>query len=244
MRQAGLPAVVVENDQGKPTQVIFDGMHVVYWQDTNGYSLLSSYSDGSDTSLNIYESTYAEMFNNPDPRPIFLFDQVDHTSSFLECLHRSGYDWGMAYDEAPNVAAAQIMTRVLAAMLIANQKWADCVQHVWTDVTTTMYAVDLPIDITDDQLRAVLAVCPTSGLINDYTWIELYMRYPTQAYYSGNLVNPIIVFELSGLAAAYPPGWMPDAQRQGIIDRVSQLAGILNQAKDPAYPLFYPQYGR
>ena len=244
MRQAGLQPEVMDNDQGKPTQVVFTGMHVMYWRDTNGYELLSSYSDGTDSSMNVYESLSTEVFNNPNPRPIFLMDGVEYTAVFLECLARTGYDWGMAYDQPPNLTAARIMSRTLEAMQIANKIWADCAQqNGWTDVTTTMYAVDIPSDITESQLRTLLRACPTSDLINSYTWLDLHMRYPTQVYYGGDLVNPLIVFELPGLAAAYPPGWMPEAQRQAIMDKVSRLTDILNQAKDSAYPLFYPQYG-
>ena len=244
MRQAGLHPEVMENDQGKPTQVVFTGMHVMYWRDTNGYELLSIYSDGTESSMNVYESMSAEMFNNPNPRPILLVDEVEYTAAFLDCLDRSGYDWGMAYDQPANTTAAVMMARVLVAMQMANEIWADCAErNGWTDVTTTKYAVDIPSDITETQLRTLLRACPTSDLINSYTWLDLHMRYPTQEYSGGDLVNPLIVFRISSLAAAYPPGWMPNAQRQGIIDRSSRLTDILNQAKDPAYPLFYPQFG-
>ena len=245
MTHGGLLAQVIANDQGQLTRVIFLVTHALVWRDAMGSGGIYSYSSSDNpTDQAAYDELIAEAFNNANPHPIFVMDGVDHTAVFLGCLASTGYDEGRANGLESTASQAQIAQRTTGAMLMADERWADCAQRAgWESVENATWSVDIPIDITESQLKTLLEACPTPGVIGAGAWLELAMRYPGD-YYSGSLVNPDILFRISLLEAAYPPGWMPDAQRQAIIDRAIRLTDILNQARDPEYPQFYPQYGR
>ena len=244
MNSAGLPAQVIENTQGQLTQVVSLGMHMVLWRDALGDWGIGSYTDDDGSfDQDAYDEMNAEAFDNPNPHPIFLMDRVDYTAVFLGCLASTGYDAGEVDGLENTASQAQIAQRITSAVQMADERWVDCAQRAgWESVENADWSVDIPIDITENQLTTLLEACPTSGVIDADAWLELATRYPGD-YYSGNLINPDIRFRISPLEAAYPPGWMSDAQRQAIISRAIKLTDILNQARDPNYPLFYPQYG-
>jgi len=235
MRDAGITAKLSPNPQGDMTVVMFPG-DLVLVRDPNGMTQV-----GASSNTDFNNQALIEFYLTPDPRPMLVIDGVDHTGVFLDCLKQTGYDWFAASGEAstpeyPN--QADIVDQWTSALLQSGTVWAECARaHGWPDVENPVkddMAVQLPYTITEDQLRALLGVCPNFDPIEEtarMNWVGSYQ----EVFPPGYTPPPIIGFQVTGLAVAYPHGLMPESQIKSVVAHLHALTTILNQEQSDFY---------
>jgi hypothetical protein len=167
MIDAGVPVEQRANTRGELTLVDLGGpstrwLAVRYGDD--GQTKGSNYSGATDS-----ERLTGEAFLSASNEPGLLIDGGDYSSVYATCLDSSRYSANVAMSDDP---IPPMDPADLRAQVEANNRWASCARdHGWPSVKDSVMPtnltnwedypkVSLSQDISDAQLRQLLADCP------------------------------------------------------------------------------------
>ncbi|MDR2378396.1 MAG: hypothetical protein LBD70_03070 [Bifidobacteriaceae bacterium] len=207
--------------------------------------LVETYDKDAANSLKNYDNEImAAVSSGPvDTPPYLIIGQEDLTEPFAKCLTESGYTepvWKT--DPAEELKSKQNIAR-------ATSEWAKCAREngfpeikdpeppVADDYMTQPTAV-LPADITEDQLRALLAACPNfdpekweayekamedlGAFASEQDWERVNEEF--------DVTEPAIGFDI--------PGWdgrgseQAEETDQATMERVGRLSELLYEAQN------------
>ncbi|MDR2374075.1 MAG: hypothetical protein LBD77_08285 [Bifidobacteriaceae bacterium] len=167
-----------------------------------------------------------------------IIGQVDHTEDFVKCLDESGYTQPVwKQDPAEELKYKQATAKVTA-------EWAACARDNGypnvkdpdppvADEWSTQPTAVLPADITTDQLRALLAVCPNFDAEKQKAYDEAVAAMDENAseedweklYEEFDINEPAIGFDLPGLDGQ---GWEGiEELDEATLARYDELSQIL-----------------
>jgi len=170
----GLPAVFRPGPDGRSTLVGFDEAIPAFWILPSGdrestAALSSTQREEAEDHLLAKRANATSGPSVQDSGQSFLYSEIngiDQTDVWGGCVAESGFDDALVYDsfDESGLAAAE-----LAAELAADLAWAQCARdHGWSNIADPLLPADsqqaplvfVPLDMAEDQLRALLAVCP------------------------------------------------------------------------------------
>jgi len=239
MDAAGLPVEREQDPNGYWTVVTFIGSGIsgsVMWRDLAGHAGGIDMGWSDDESR---EEAFRQFMYIPDPRPMLTIGGIDHTAEYVKCLTISGYDDTAAYAAWGSIDLVNDPRYNLGKQAAAD--WTSCAQrHGWEGSLGGPDSADviLPSTMTEDQLRRLVAACPNFSADNarkQMEWIEIHPRDP---FPEDVPPDPSFTVQISGLDAAYPPGWMPPVEKHLVADHISALYDVLNEP----IQAFYAQY--
>ena len=241
MHDAGLPVELTENNNHQLAVVRFGDGHSVMARDLDGTSFAQgAHNAGKGDAA---EQETIEDALGYDTDPVLVIDGVDHTGVYSQCLVKSGYKerfaWGVSV-----VDSSRIM-----AQMEANNRWAACArQNGWPAIEDSTMptqtdgydwpTVLLPTNITEDQLRQLLGVCPNFDPAQTQKLHDYLQTNPSAAGYpEGYLPDPDISFDaIPGDAASGKP---VSPEEQALMDHESALYEILQSGRNESDERLY-----
>ncbi|MDR1450184.1 MAG: hypothetical protein LBI84_08315 [Propionibacteriaceae bacterium] len=228
LRAAELPAVFNEESSASPAWVSWEDGASVLWMlpgGSGGGSGNTSDSDIDGFFNRDYENSYA-----------LLVDGVDQSEVFAACHESTGYD----EDEIWGSSGGKADPSLTRAIVDAANEWAACArENGWPTVkdAVTPVAQDqsespmalLPPSITEDQLRQLLAVCPSFDAERDSANTALVESWDGSggAIPDGYKPPPSIGFDYPGFdGKSWPSGPLEEAAEV----RLGKLQEIIYEA--------------
>ncbi len=165
MKRPEIPLGLVPADGAHPPQIVglvdLSADQIVVTRDPDGTVDRWGGKEGDDSYLDLVDELTAE--HSTEPR--FYVNGVDYSDLYQKCLASSGYDPAWGHDDETAVDPAWVRRRVEA-----DNRWAACARDQgWPQVADVAAPADgslppevlLPFSITEDQLRQLVADCPT-----------------------------------------------------------------------------------
>ena len=237
MDNAGLPVERVQDPNGYETIVAFSAFDTVMWRDLTGHSGGIDMGGIEDESR---EEAFRQFMYIPDTRPMLFIGETDYTDEYVKCLTISGYDDTAAYAAWGEIDLTDDPWNDLRKQAAAD--WISCAhRNGWPgipDVDPISADVLLPSSMTEDQLRRLIGVCPNFSEDNARKQMEWTQTHPRDPYPQDVVPDPYFTVQISGLDAAYPPGWMPPDEKRVVADHIAALYNVLNEP----IQAFYDQY--
>jgi hypothetical protein len=259
LKAEGLPVEYENGPDGRSTLVTFDdGVPVIWQSDDTGLQWtgavpvedVDEYTEGPNQQM---ESAAAEAEGDLGAEwsiePMVQVDGVDRTDVWAKCVADTGYSAQAVWDGTGSTGTDPAYVQ---ATVEANNKWAACVRaNGYPNVADSTVPSDsdpwpmvlLPPTITEEQLRALLEVCPIfdpEQMDENQELIEKQFESDPNAtgLPEGYEETPVVGFDFPGYRGDYSFGTdfsTMSASQQAIADHLNQLQPILWEARYDYY---------
>jgi hypothetical protein len=245
LRDDGIPAEYETDPSGSPTLITFSDDHRVTWTLPGGYPRQNEgYTQAEEEAfLAELEQQVADIdLSAGSPFETKLeVDGVDHSAVFAQCVETSGYSEDAVY---ASINWDTTLSPWYQVMVEASNQWAACArENGWPDVTDAhmpqgdeIPTALLPISITEDQLRQLLAVCPIYDPAIDEANAKLFEEagndYSTIP--EGYQEQPQVGFDYPGFDGDYSvteTSATPSPEEAATRERLQRLQAILLEAQ-------------
>jgi hypothetical protein len=231
-----------------------EGLPVEYEDGPDGRSTLVTFDDDAHV-IWVSQDAWPEWTGEP----MLEVDGVDRTDVWVECVAETGYSTRAVWDSAASLGIDPVYVQ---AVVEANNEWAACARaNGYPDVADSTVPRDsasteqwptvlLPRTITEEQLRALLEVCPNFDpeqmKRNDALTEERYASDPNATGLpEGYELMPDIGFDFPGYDGDYRDVSdlsTMDAGQAAIVECLGQLQAILWEASDDYHSDQYGDY--
>ncbi|MDR1806995.1 MAG: hypothetical protein LBR33_03635 [Propionibacteriaceae bacterium] len=275
MKDEGFPVEYSPGPDGRSTMVTFSKSVPVIWMNGEGSFMYTEAVPQADIDALYaeFDQYYADLASSeavpaetvdPAAEPAvdygpfgqvkLLVDGVDQTEAYQKCLDSSGYSETAVYDDYDY---SPMMDAYNELAVEASNEWAKCARdNGYPDIKDTAMPTDedhyptvvLPVTITEEQLRALLEVCPAFDPAVEEANNQIYEGLDESQIYAGIPEGvkgqPSIGFDFPGYNGDYN-SWPenPTEEQVATMDRIAQLQSILYEAQQAYYEQNYGDEG-
>jgi hypothetical protein len=207
LTDAGLPVELRANSTGQVALVQFGASHTVVGRDADRSPILQL----GTASEQAFNQQVEDFLNSASTDPELLVDGIDQSAPWATCLDTTGYSVSAAQ------STFQMDPAVFEAQVKANNQWAACVRdNGFPNVKDTVMpqvldgtqwpTVLLPVTMTEEQLRELVAACPTFYAARQEELDNFLQESPNATGPPADYVPyPSISFDSPGMSADYIP---------------------------------------
>jgi hypothetical protein len=229
LESAGLPVVYRAGPDGTDTLIAFDELVPVIWSQGDG--TVAWTSAVPDTEIDAIYEEIAAAWSTPAPGGTWASEArlrvrgLDESAAWTACLDQTGYDEQAVWGSADTSLQLDELSRLTVE---ASNQWAACARangipgviDAHLPVADTQHpAALIPVDTTEQQLRATLAQCPSFDPAIEESNARIWEAYRTSGgnpedVPDGIRSQPSIGFDYPGYDGTYTstPAVDPDLE--------------------------------